>query len=110
MTFRQLQDVKRWHVMHRRDHPVEYQMLDLVLTLWVLGLVGEFVGIVLQQPLAVGASLALLLSPTAYVSLRSRLHRTDPANVEAFNAIFGELATLEGQRRSIRDRLRGPAV
>ncbi|MBZ5741009.1 DNA primase [Nocardioides mangrovi] len=42
--------------------------------------------------------------------LSSRLHRTDPADVESFNAIFGELATLESQRRSIRDRLRGPAV
>ena len=42
--------------------------------------------------------------------LSSRLHRTDPADVETFNAIFGELATLEGQRRSMRDRLRGPSV
>lgn len=41
--------------------------------------------------------------------LSSRLHRTDPADAEAFNAIFGELATLEGQRRAIQDRLRGPA-
>ncbi len=40
--------------------------------------------------------------------LSSRLHRTDPADVEAFNQIFGELASLESQRRAIRDRLAGP--
>ena len=40
MTLNQLRDLKRWHVSHRRDHPLEYQVFDVVLTLWLLGWVG----------------------------------------------------------------------
>lgn len=75
MNLRQLHALKRWHVMHRRDHPVEYQVWDIVLTLWMLGIVGEPASLVLQQPLAVAGCFALLLTPTLYVTLRVRLHR-----------------------------------
>jgi DNA primase len=42
--------------------------------------------------------------------LKSRLQRTNPTDQpEEFNRMFSELATLETQRRSVQDRLRGPA-
>ncbi len=40
---------------------------------------------------------------------KSRLQRTSPDDADAFNALFGELAALETQRRALRDRLAGPA-
>jgi DNA primase len=40
---------------------------------------------------------------------RSRLQRTDPSDTDAFNALFGELASLEVQRRSLLDQIAGPA-
>jgi DNA primase len=42
--------------------------------------------------------------------LKSRLQRTNPVDdAEGFNRMFGELAALESHRRSLRDRLAGPA-
>ena len=42
MTLNELQRIKQWHVAHKVDHPLEYHLWDLVLTLWVLGWVGCF--------------------------------------------------------------------
>ena len=36
MTLNELQRIKQWHVAHKADHPLEYHLWDLVLTLWVL--------------------------------------------------------------------------
>ena len=41
--------------------------------------------------------------------VRSRLQRADPADADAFNALFGELAALESHRRHLLDQLAGPA-
>ena len=35
-----LQRIKKWHVAHQQDHPVEYHILDAMLVLWVMGWVG----------------------------------------------------------------------
>jgi len=35
-----LQRIKRWHVAHQKDHPVEYHIWDAMLTLWLAGWVG----------------------------------------------------------------------
>ena len=51
------------------------------------------------QELAVGRRIEVL---------KSRLQRTSPDDADAFNALFGELAALESQRRALRDRLAGP--
>jgi hypothetical protein len=75
MTLRQLHALKRWHVLHRCNHPVEYQAWDLMLTLWVAGLMGEPASLVLQEPLAIVGCIVLYLAPTIYVYLRRRLHR-----------------------------------
>ena len=40
MTLNELQRIKKWHVAHRADHPVEYHLWDAILTLWVMGWVG----------------------------------------------------------------------
>ena len=42
MTLNELQRIKQWHVAHKADHPLEYHLWDLVLTVWMLGWVGWF--------------------------------------------------------------------
>jgi hypothetical protein len=75
MTLQQLTVVKRWHVLHRRDRPVEFHAWDAVLTLWLLGWLGIPAELILWQLYGLVASAALLFAPGAYVSLRRHLHR-----------------------------------
>ena len=75
MTVQQLSSVKRWHQSHRRDRSVEYQVWDMVLTCWVLGLVGLPAAVVLAPMGGVAACAALFCAPEAYVALRRGLHR-----------------------------------
>jgi len=75
MNLQQLSMVRRWHVQHRHHHPVEFQIWDLVLMLWVMGAVGLPVSVLLQLELAVAACLAGFAAPSLYVALRKGLHR-----------------------------------
>ena len=74
ITLDELQRIKRWHVEHRSDHPVEYQFWDLVLTLWVMAWVGWL------PAFAFDAEWAYLLcglgqiTPDLYVRGRARAH------------------------------------
>ena len=76
MTLTQFQDLRHWHLRHWRDHPIEKQFWDTVLTLWLIGWVGIPAALLSHQHWAAMASLALLPLPNAYVGLRSRLHRS----------------------------------
>jgi hypothetical protein len=76
MTVQQLSYVKRWHVLHRRQRPVEFHAWDSVLVLWLLGWIGLPAGLILWQPDGVLACAMLLAVPNAYIALRRRLHRS----------------------------------
>ena len=75
MTLQQLSDLKRWHVMHRREHPVELALFDGVLSFWVMGWIGVPAAIVIGEPMAVLLSLMLVTMPRYYVAARLKLHR-----------------------------------
>ena len=75
MNLDALQRIKRWHVAHQREHPVECQAWDVMLTLWLASWVGWipafFLDAVWLAPvLAVGMS-----APKIYVTWRTRAHR-----------------------------------
>jgi len=36
LTLNQLQRIKQWHVAHKHEHPLEYQLWDFMLCLWVM--------------------------------------------------------------------------
>lgn len=74
MTLTQLHQVRRWHLRHWRDRPVEHAVWDIVVTLWVVAWVGIPVAWVIDRSWAELACLALLFLPAAYVRLRRRLH------------------------------------
>jgi hypothetical protein len=75
MTLNELQRIKKWHVAHRSEHPVEYHLWDAMLTLWVMGWVGWLPAYAFEQfwtmPLCVVATAA----PSLYVAWRMKAHR-----------------------------------
>jgi hypothetical protein len=76
MTLGQYHALKLWHTRHSREHPIEKETWDAVLTLWMSGWVGGAVALILGAPLAEIACIALLFLPSTYVALRAKLHRT----------------------------------
>jgi hypothetical protein len=70
-----LQRIKRWHVLHQRDHPVEYRLWDAVLTLWLAGWVGWIPAFALDALWAVPLLVAAMWAPTLYVAARVKAHR-----------------------------------
>ena len=76
MTMHQLLALRQWHLRHSRQHPVETQIWEGVLMLWVAGWVGGPAALLLGMVWAWATSLALLFLPNAYVGLRDRMHRT----------------------------------
>jgi len=86
MTLQQFHSLKQWHT-HHANHPLEKNIWEMVLTLWMCGWVGGAAAFVLASPLASIACLALLFLPTAYVKLRSRLHRQQRLRCDWIGAV-----------------------
>lgn len=70
-----LANFKRWLRAHGNRHPVELQVADLVLMLWVLGWIGMVVAATLHEPVALLGCGGLAMTPRGYVALRRSLHR-----------------------------------
>lgn len=87
MTLNQLRDLKRWHVAHRQDHPLEYQVFDAVLTLWLLGWMGVPPALLLDQVMLLPLCLLAFLAPEIYRWLRVRLHRSARLRCDWANAL-----------------------
>ncbi len=74
MNLRQMSTLKRWHVAHREQAPLEYHAWDAVLTLWVLGWMGVAPALALGLAALLPLCVLLSMAPGAYVALRRRLH------------------------------------
>jgi hypothetical protein len=86
MTLQQYQSLRLWHT-HHANHPLEKNIWDTVLTLWMSGWVGGAAALVLSAPLASLGCLALLFLPNAYVGLRARLHRQGRLRCDWISAV-----------------------
>jgi hypothetical protein len=75
MTLTQLQRIKRWQVAHRADHPLEYQLFDAVLTVWVMGWVGLLPTVALQNLYLLPLCFLAMQTPALYRRWRAHLHR-----------------------------------
>lgn len=71
-----MQRIKRWHVRHQQQHPVEYHAWDAVLTLWVVGWVGWIPAFCMEAMWAAPLLVAGMAGPTVYVAWRARAHRS----------------------------------
>ncbi len=76
MTLQQFAQIKNWLVMHRRNHPVESQTWDVVVTCWVLGWVGVPGSLLTDNPGYLPLCLLGYLLPSLYGQLRQYLHRS----------------------------------
>jgi hypothetical protein len=86
MTLQQFHSLKQWHT-HHENHPMERNVWDAVLTLWMCGWIGGAAALVLFEPWAWAVCLALLFLPGAYVGLRARLHRQGRLRCDWITAI-----------------------
>jgi hypothetical protein len=75
MKLAELQRIKRWHVAHRGDHPVEYHLWDAVLTLWVMGWVGWLPAYAFEQLWGLPLCALAAAAPSLYVGWRLKAHR-----------------------------------
>lgn len=75
MTLDELQRIKQWHVRHRHDHPVEYHLWDMTLTIWLMGWVGWIPTLAFGAVWALPLCLAASLAPSLYVGWRMKAHR-----------------------------------
>jgi hypothetical protein len=74
MRLQQFHALKVWHRQHGR-HPVEKNVWDGVLIMWLAGWVGVPTAFMIDSGWAEGACLSVLFLPNLYVALRRRLHR-----------------------------------
>ena len=86
MTLDELQRIKRWHVAHREDHPVEYQLWDAMLTLWLVGWVGWIPAFVFGALWTAPLLALAMAAPTLYVAWRVRAHRARRLRCDWFGA------------------------
>ncbi len=81
----EIQRIRRWHVAHRADHPLEYHLWDAVLTLWVIGSLGWVPALVLDAWWAVPLLLAAFMAPQLYIHFRRRANRADRLRCDWLN-------------------------
>jgi hypothetical protein len=74
-TLARLQRIKKWHVSHKDDHPLEYQLWDAVLTLWVMGWTAWVPAFALDAPWAYPLCAMCIFLPGLYVRLRVSAHK-----------------------------------
>jgi len=70
----ELQRIKKWHVAHKADHPLEYHLWDAVLTLWLIGWIGWLPALALDEWWAMTLCAVAILAPRLYVNGRLRAH------------------------------------
>ena len=75
MTLDELQRIKQWHVRHNRDHPVESQLWDVMLTLWLVGRVGWIPAFAFDALWAAPLCVVAMSAPTLYATWRLKAHR-----------------------------------
>jgi hypothetical protein len=75
MTLDELQRIKKWHVAHRADHPVEYHIWDMMLTVWVMGWVGWLPAFAFDALWSFPLCALAMAAPGLYVAWRLRAHR-----------------------------------
>ncbi len=74
LTLMELQRLKNWHVAHREAQPMEYEVWNAVLTVWVMGWIGWLPALTVDSPWAFPLCLLGVLAPRLYVLGRARAH------------------------------------
>jgi hypothetical protein len=76
MTLDELHHIKQWHVGHRTSHPVETQLWDMMLMLWLAGWIGWVPALASEALWSVPLCVLAIAAPDLYKAWRVRAHRT----------------------------------
>ena len=71
LSWKQLQNVKNWHIAHRLEHPVECRVWEAVMTAWVMAMAGWLPAYALSVPLVFPLCALGVFLPRLYVQLRA---------------------------------------
>ncbi len=74
ITLAELQRIKQWHIAHKDRHPLEHQVWDAILTVWIMGWIGWIPALALGAPWACPLCMLGMLAPQLYVRWRARAH------------------------------------
>ncbi len=74
VSLKMLQRIKKWHVLHKDEHPFEYQLLDWVLIFWVMACVGWLPAFVLEAEWLLPLCLLGMALPNVYIGCRVAAH------------------------------------
>ena len=74
-TIARLQRIKKWHVTHRDDHPLEYQIWDAMLTCWVMGWIAWLPALALDAEWAFPFCILGVCLPGLYARFRLSAHQ-----------------------------------
>lgn len=74
LSLGQLQRVKNWQLEQHGAHPVEFEVWEAVVTLWVMGLIGWLPAFTFEAPWAYPLCLLGIFMPRLYVYWRARAH------------------------------------
>lgn len=86
MRLQQLNALKNWHRQHGR-HPVEKNVWDAVLTVWLIGWIGAPTAFLIDSGWAEFGCLSVLFLPSGYVALRRHLHRLHKVRCDWIGAL-----------------------
>ena len=70
----ELHRIRKWHVEHAQDHPMEFQLWDAVITCWFMGWVGWLPTFALDVWWAGPLCLLGMLAPSMYIAWRASAH------------------------------------
>lgn len=73
MSIDELARIKRWHVAHRAQHPLEYHIWDAMLTLWLMGWVGILPALIFDEWMLLACAVGIG-APSLYVHYRVLAH------------------------------------
>ncbi|MFZ4288571.1 hypothetical protein [Variovorax sp. HJSM1_2] len=75
LTLNDLQRIKQWHVQNKYQHPIEYHLLDAVLTCWLMGWVGWLPALMFDAEWAFPLCMLAMHLPSCYVYSRTIAHQ-----------------------------------
>lgn len=78
----ELHRIRKWHVDHAQEHPLEFQLWDAVITCWFMGWVGWLPTIALDALWAWPLCLLGMVLPSLYITWRTRAHTLNKLRCE----------------------------
>jgi hypothetical protein len=74
LPFKELHRIRQWQVAHSEDHPLEFELWDAVITVWLMAWVGCLPMVALEAWWVAPLCALGIMSPQLYVGWRARAH------------------------------------